>query len=46
MLLFNPSRGLEGVIDAHVRALLTAHGGFDWAVTEFVRVVDARLLAD
>lgn len=34
---------MEGVIDAHARALLTAHCGFDWAVTEFVRVVDARL---
>ncbi|MFC3284415.1 tRNA dihydrouridine synthase [Litchfieldella rifensis] len=34
---------MEGVIDAHTRALLTATPGFDWTVTEFVRVVDARL---
>lgn len=34
---------MEGVIDAHARALLTARPGFDWTVTEFVRVVDARL---
>ncbi|EPC02822.1 hypothetical protein L861_23700 [Litchfieldella anticariensis FP35 = DSM 16096] len=34
---------MEGVIDAHTRALLTAAPGFDWTVTEFVRVVDARL---
>ncbi|MCC5881336.1 MAG: tRNA-dihydrouridine synthase family protein [Halomonas sp.] len=34
---------MEGVIDAHARDLLTRHPGFDWAVTEFVRVVDARL---
>ncbi|WP_355659590.1 tRNA dihydrouridine synthase [Halomonas salifodinae] len=34
---------MEGVIDAHARTLLTARPGFDWTVTEFVRVVDARL---
>jgi tRNA-dihydrouridine synthase C len=34
---------MEGVIDAHTRDLLTRRPGFDWAVTEFVRVVDARL---
>lgn len=34
---------MEGVIDAHTRALLTEHPGFDWTVTEFVRVVDVRL---
>ncbi|PMR70568.1 tRNA dihydrouridine synthase [Halomonas heilongjiangensis] len=34
---------MEGVIDAVTRDLLTRRGGFDWAVTEFVRVVDARL---
>ncbi|APX91917.1 dihydrouridine synthase [Halomonas sp. 1513] len=34
---------MEGVIDAHTRALLTARPGFDWTVTEFVRVVDTRL---
>ncbi|NIC05081.1 tRNA dihydrouridine synthase [Billgrantia bachuensis] len=34
---------MEGVIDAHTRDLLTRHPGFDWTVTEFVRVVDARL---
>lgn len=34
---------MEGVIDAVTRELLTARPGFDWTVTEFVRVVDARL---
>ena len=34
---------MEGVIDAHTRDLLTRQPGFDWTVTEFVRVVDARL---
>ncbi|MGR2738204.1 tRNA dihydrouridine synthase [Billgrantia sp. Q4P2] len=34
---------MEGVIDAHTRDLLTRLPGFDWTVTEFVRVVDARL---
>jgi tRNA-dihydrouridine synthase C len=34
---------MEGVIDALTRDLLTRPSGFDWAVTEFVRVVDARL---
>lgn len=34
---------MEGVIDAHTRDLLTRRPGFDWVVTEFVRVVDARL---
>lgn len=34
---------MEGVIDATTRALLTETSGFDWTVTEFVRVVDARL---
>ncbi|GKW50600.1 tRNA dihydrouridine synthase [Halomonas sp. NCCP-2165] len=34
---------MEGILDAHARTLLTARPGFDWAVTEFVRVVDARL---
>ncbi|MBD3894597.1 tRNA-dihydrouridine synthase family protein [Halomonas sp. ML-15] len=34
---------MEGVIDAHTRTLLTACPGIDWTVTEFVRVVDARL---
>ncbi|WP_431024402.1 tRNA dihydrouridine synthase [Halomonas sp. H5] len=34
---------MEGVIDAHARTLLTERPGFDWTVTEFVRVVDARL---
>ncbi|MGJ8523140.1 tRNA-dihydrouridine(16) synthase [Carnimonas sp. R-84981] len=36
---------MEGVVDVHTRALLTAIGGFDWVVTEFVRVVDTRLPA-
>lgn len=34
---------MEGVIDAVTRELLTVGEGLDWAVTEFVRVVDARL---
>lgn len=34
---------MEGVIDALTRELLTAREGLDWAVTEFVRVVDTRL---
>ncbi|WP_075879438.1 tRNA dihydrouridine synthase [Vreelandella massiliensis] len=34
---------MEGVIDALTRNLLTRKAGFDWTVTEFVRVVDARL---
>ncbi|MDR9439651.1 MAG: tRNA-dihydrouridine synthase family protein [Halomonas sp.] len=34
---------MEGVIDAVTRDLLTRTSGFDWVVTEFVRVVDARL---
>lgn len=34
---------MEGVIDALTRDLLTREAGFDWAVTEFVRVVDAKL---
>ncbi|MEQ6918501.1 tRNA dihydrouridine synthase [Halomonas aquatica] len=34
---------MEGVIDAVTRDLLTRPPGFDWVVTEFVRVVDARL---
>lgn len=34
---------MEGVIDALTRDLLTREPGFDWTVTEFVRVVDTRL---
>ncbi|WP_152479726.1 tRNA-dihydrouridine synthase [Halomonas sp. THAF12] len=34
---------MEGVIDAVTREMLTRAPGFDWTVTEFVRVVDARL---
>ncbi|HET8790009.1 MAG TPA: tRNA-dihydrouridine synthase [Modicisalibacter sp.] len=34
---------MEGVIDALTRELLSADEGLDWAVTEFVRVIDARL---
>ncbi|WP_404465280.1 tRNA-dihydrouridine synthase [Vreelandella aquamarina] len=34
---------MEGVIDALTRDLLTRRPGFDWSVTEFVRVVDTRL---
>lgn len=45
-LLRNGKIGLapmEGVIDALTRDLLTRRAGFDWTVTEFVRVVDTRL---
>lgn len=31
---------MEGLADVHLRRLLTAQGGFDWVVSEFVRVVD------
>lgn len=34
---------MEGVIDVHTRNLLSQIAGLDWIVTEFVRVVDARL---
>lgn len=34
---------MEGVIDAVTRELLSLEEGLDWAVTEFVRVIDARL---
>ena len=36
---------MEGVMDHHMRQLLTAIGGFDLCVTEFIRVVDLRLPA-
>lgn len=31
---------MEGLADVHLRRLITAQGGFDWVVSEFVRVVD------
>ncbi|MCB1647829.1 MAG: tRNA-dihydrouridine synthase [Pseudomonadales bacterium] len=31
---------MEGLADVHLRRLLTAQGGFDWVVCEFLRVVD------
>ncbi len=31
---------MEGLADVHLRRLLTAQGGYDWVVTEFLRVVD------
>lgn len=34
---------MEGVVDARMRQMITAVGGIDWCVTEFVRVTD-RLL--
>ena len=34
---------LEGVIDAEMRAVFTALGGFDRCVTEFVRVTEQRI---
>lgn len=36
---------MEGLADAPMRALLTALGGFDWCVSEFIRVNDALLPA-
>lgn len=36
---------MEGVIDLHMRKLLTAIGGFDFCVTEFIRVSDQLLPA-
>ncbi len=34
---------MEGVIDHHMRAILTGVGGYQRCVTEFIRVVDQRL---
>jgi len=31
---------MEGLADVHLRRILTAQGGFDWVVSEFVRVLD------
>ncbi len=31
---------MEGLADVYLRRLITAQGGFDWVVSEFVRVVD------
>ncbi len=36
---------MEGVIDHHMRACLTAVGGFDGCVTEFLRITDQLLPA-
>ena len=36
---------MEGLADVHLRRLITAQGGYDWVVSEFVRVVD-RLYPD
>lgn len=36
---------MEGVMDHHMRQLLTSIGGIDLCVTEFIRVVDLRLPA-
>lgn len=36
---------MEGVVDQHMRALLTSVGGYSHCVTEFIRVVDQRLPA-
>lgn len=36
---------MEGLADANLRRIITAQGGFDWVVSEFVRVVD-RLYPD
>lgn len=34
---------MEGVLDPLMRDLLSAIGGYDWCVTEFIRVVDQTL---
>ncbi|MCH8533348.1 MAG: tRNA-dihydrouridine synthase [Saccharospirillum sp.] len=34
---------MEGLADVYLRRLITAQGGFDWAVTEFIRVIDQPL---
>lgn len=34
---------MEGLADHFLRRLITAQGGFDWVVSEFVRVVDRPL---
>ncbi len=31
---------MDGLADVHLRRLITAQGGYDWVVSEFVRVVD------
>lgn len=31
---------MEGLADVHLRRIITAQGGFDWVVSEFLRVVD------
>lgn len=31
---------MEGLADVYLRRLITAQGGFDWVVSEFVRVLD------
>lgn len=36
---------MEGVVDYHMRNILTAVGGYDFCVTEFVRIVDRLLPA-
>ncbi len=36
---------MEGLTDAPMRALLTALGGYDWCVCEFIRINDALLPA-
>lgn len=34
---------MEGLADVHLRRLITAEGGYDWVVSEFIRVVDRPL---
>ena len=36
---------MEGVVDSHMRTTLTSLGGFDYCVTEFIRVTDRCLPA-
>ncbi|MFZ5756896.1 MAG: tRNA dihydrouridine synthase [Pseudomonadota bacterium] len=36
---------MEGLTDAPMRALLTSMGGFDWCVSEFIRINDTLLPA-
>lgn len=36
---------MEGLLDARLRAVVTRHGGYDWCVTEFIRITDSVLPA-
>ena len=34
---------MEGLADDVLRGILTSAGGYDWCVTEFIRVADTQL---